>query len=153
MCVPPAKKNASGLNDEALHRESFAGWLSRMAARVVLAPLVFVRAGFGDRIIWGILGRDYIYNVSWEDPRIDRNELKLSETDHVITLASAGWKPCMQFIEFRVEVSNSLRRVVRNGRRLSFVASHVLARLVAIGWYSFFLLQKTYPSVNRTPFC
>lgn len=91
MCVPPAKKNASGLTDEALHRESFAGWLSRMAARVVLAPLVFVRAGFGDRIIWGILGRDYIYNVSWEDPRIDRNELKLSETDHVVTLASAGW--------------------------------------------------------------
>ncbi|CAN0536881.1 unnamed protein product [Ectocarpus sp. 12 AP-2014] len=52
--------------------------------------MVFLQASLGDRIIWATLGQDYIYNVSWEDPRIDRNELKLSEDDHVVTLASAG---------------------------------------------------------------
>eukprot|EP00903_Cladosiphon_okamuranus_P005824 g5766.t1 len=92
MCVPPAKNGASQPTDQqgSPSEESFARWLSRIAAGVVTAPLTFVWAGVGDRIIWGVLGRDYIYNVSWEDPRVDRNELKLSETDHVVTLASAG---------------------------------------------------------------
>lgn len=91
MCAAPTKTKASQPTDEdSSSQESFARWLSRIASRVVTAPLVFVWAGVGDRIIWGVLGRDYIYNVSWEDPRVDRNELKLSENDHVVTLASAG---------------------------------------------------------------
>ncbi|EKX35615.1 hypothetical protein GUITHDRAFT_97763 [Guillardia theta CCMP2712] len=39
-----------------------------------------------------IVGNDYtyIYNVSWEDPRIDHTVLKCTKDDHVITIASAG---------------------------------------------------------------
>lgn len=93
MCVPPAEKKkttSSTDEDSSLQQESLALWLSKIIARLVLAPLVLVSPKIGDRIIWGVLGRDYIYNVSWEDPRVDRRELNLSEKDHVVTLASAG---------------------------------------------------------------
>mmetsp|Transcript_64644 Transcript_64644/g.154320 ORF Transcript_64644/g.154320 Transcript_64644/m.154320 type:complete len:676 (+) Transcript_64644:146-2173(+) len=45
-----------------------------------------------DRIMMAIVGNDhtYIYNVSWEDPRIDHTVLKCDASDHVITIASAG---------------------------------------------------------------
>lgn len=41
-------------------------------------------------ILHRIVGFHYIYNVSWEDPRTDGNALKLTEADHVLTIASAG---------------------------------------------------------------
>ena len=36
------------------------------------------------------LNKTYIYNVSWEDPRIDMRVLDIQEDDHVLTIASAG---------------------------------------------------------------
>lgn len=36
------------------------------------------------------LNKTYIYNVSWEDPRMDQRVFNLNESDHVITIASAG---------------------------------------------------------------
>jgi ubiquinone/menaquinone biosynthesis C-methylase UbiE len=36
------------------------------------------------------LNKTYIYNVSWEDPRMDQRVFNLDESDHVITIASAG---------------------------------------------------------------
>lgn len=91
MCVIPTKKKAPQSTDQGVCHESLVRWLSRIVSRIALAPLVYLRAGVGDRIIWSVLGLTYIYNVSWEDPRVDRRELQLSENDHVITLASAGW--------------------------------------------------------------
>lgn len=66
--------------------------------RYSLKPLVVLLTPFlklfscllSDNIIWRVLGRTYIYNVSWEDPRIDHRVFGLTEEDHVITLASAG---------------------------------------------------------------
>jgi len=45
-----------------------------------------------DSIMMTLIGNDamYIYNVSWEDPRIDHTVLKCNRDDHVITIASAG---------------------------------------------------------------
>mmetsp|Transcript_12300 Transcript_12300/g.29012 ORF Transcript_12300/g.29012 Transcript_12300/m.29012 type:complete len:700 (-) Transcript_12300:473-2572(-) len=53
-----------------------------------------------DRTMFWIVGDDstYIYNVSWEDPRIDHTvltpnggaDVKYDKDDHVITIASAG---------------------------------------------------------------
>lgn len=42
-----------------------------------------------DAILSRIVGFHYLYNVSWEDPRVDREALQLTEDDHVITIASA----------------------------------------------------------------
>lgn len=42
-----------------------------------------------DWIMIRIVGFHYLYNVSWEDPRTDRQALNLDSEDHVITIASA----------------------------------------------------------------
>lgn len=69
-----------------------------VVGNILLAPAVVVLTPFlrlftkliSDQIIWRVLGHDYIYNTSWEDPRIDRREFGLTDDDHVLTLASAG---------------------------------------------------------------
>ena len=43
-----------------------------------------------DKLLMKLVGANYLYNVSWEDPRVDRETLNLSERDHVLTIASAG---------------------------------------------------------------
>eukprot|EP00292_Cryptomonas_paramecium_P004212 CAMPEP_0113690478 /NCGR_PEP_ID=MMETSP0038_2-20120614/17813_1 /TAXON_ID=2898 /ORGANISM="Cryptomonas paramecium" /LENGTH=679 /DNA_ID=CAMNT_0000611807 /DNA_START=21 /DNA_END=2060 /DNA_ORIENTATION=- /assembly_acc=CAM_ASM_000170 len=45
-----------------------------------------------DMTMFKIVGNDYtyLYNVSWEDPRIDHTVCKCTSDDHVITIASAG---------------------------------------------------------------
>lgn len=57
---------------------------------ILLTPFLKLFSVLSDNIIWRVLGRTYIYNVSWEDPRVDQRVFGLSEEDHVITLASAG---------------------------------------------------------------
>ena len=42
-----------------------------------------------DALLFKLVGANYLYNVSWEDPRVDRESLKLTERDHVLTIASA----------------------------------------------------------------
>lgn len=74
-------------------KESLAGKIVRISLKPVvfgLAPFLRLFSILSDNIIWLVLGRTYIYNVSWEDPRVDHREFKLTEEDHVITLASAG---------------------------------------------------------------
>ena len=34
--------------------------------------------------------RVYVYNVSWEDPRVDTDIMKPDSKDHVLTICSAG---------------------------------------------------------------
>ena len=43
-----------------------------------------------DIIMFALVGKTYLYNMSWEDPAIDHRVMKLNESDHVITIASAG---------------------------------------------------------------
>jgi len=43
-----------------------------------------------DKFMFWIIGKTFLYNVSWEDPRIDRRVMHLSSADHVLTIASAG---------------------------------------------------------------
>ena len=43
-----------------------------------------------DKLLFFMVGRNVIYNVNWEDPRVEREVLNLNESDNVITIASAG---------------------------------------------------------------
>ncbi|EGD83081.1 hypothetical protein PTSG_03719 [Salpingoeca rosetta] len=52
-----------------------------------------------DAILSRIVGFHYLYNVSWEDPRVDREALNLTEDDHVITIASA----CDNVLDFIID--------------------------------------------------
>ena len=45
---------------------------------------------FHDWLMKKFINYAYIYNVSWEDPRMDQEMFNLQEDDHVITIASAG---------------------------------------------------------------
>lgn len=55
-----------------------------------LWPLIWLFGKFHDKIMFKFLNKAYIYNVSWEDPRIDHRVFNLTPDDHVITIASAG---------------------------------------------------------------
>lgn len=45
---------------------------------------------FSDRSFHAIHSRNLVYNTCWEDPRLDRQALKLSSDDRVMVITSAG---------------------------------------------------------------
>lgn len=55
-----------------------------------LAPFIYLFSKIHDKLMFNFLNNTYIYNVSWEDPRMDHRVFHLNEEDHVITIASAG---------------------------------------------------------------
>lgn len=54
------------------------------------SPLMWAFSLVHDKIMMKFLNRTYIYNVSWEDPRMDHRVFNLQKDDHIITIASAG---------------------------------------------------------------
>eukprot|EP00916_Digyalum_oweni_P024082 GHVL01039856.1.p1 GENE.GHVL01039856.1~~GHVL01039856.1.p1 ORF type:complete len:645 (+),score=111.73 GHVL01039856.1:47-1981(+) len=53
-------------------------------------PIIMILTYFTDRILTYLVDSCYIYNVSWEDPRIDLNVMNLKTSDKIITICSAG---------------------------------------------------------------
>ena len=43
-----------------------------------------------DKLMFNLIGNQVIYNISWEDPRIDRALLNLGPDDVMMMLTSAG---------------------------------------------------------------
>ena len=44
-----------------------------------------------DTVMDAILARKIIYNVAWEDPRVDGKLLKLGAKDRLLMLTTGGW--------------------------------------------------------------
>jgi betaine lipid synthase len=67
-------------------------WATILASvlTVILAPILFVLHLLHDTVMMRVINRTWIYNMSWEDPRIDQRVLNLGKEDHVITISSAG---------------------------------------------------------------
>jgi betaine lipid synthase len=57
---------------------------------ICFSPMIWFFAQVHDKLMFKFLGKAYIYNVSWEDPRMDHRVFNLNEEDHIITIASAG---------------------------------------------------------------
>lgn len=57
---------------------------------LAMSPFIYFTALIHDKLMFKFLNKTYIYNVSWEDPRMDQRVFDLNESDHVITIASAG---------------------------------------------------------------
>jgi ubiquinone/menaquinone biosynthesis C-methylase UbiE len=55
-----------------------------------VTPTMYLFSLIHDKLMFKFLNKTYIYNVSWEDPRMDQRVFNLDESDHVITIASAG---------------------------------------------------------------
>jgi S-adenosylmethionine-diacylglycerol 3-amino-3-carboxypropyl transferase len=56
----------------------------------VNATVKQVLGGLQDKAMYSLLGKEIVYNVSWEDPRVDCELLDLGPTDTVMMLASGG---------------------------------------------------------------
>jgi S-adenosylmethionine:diacylglycerol 3-amino-3-carboxypropyl transferase/ubiquinone/menaquinone biosynthesis C-methylase UbiE len=56
----------------------------------ISTPFLWLFSMIHDNIMFKFLNSSYIYNVSWEDPRMDQRVFNLGSDDHVITIASAG---------------------------------------------------------------
>lgn len=56
----------------------------------VVTPFIWMFSQVHDKIMYQFLDSYYIYNVSWEDPRMDQRVFNLGEKDHILTIASAG---------------------------------------------------------------
>ena len=81
---------------KARFQPSFS-FIARLILRSILlllicafAPFLIVFALFHDWLMKKFINYAYIYNVSWEDPRMDQEVFNLKEDDHIITIASAG---------------------------------------------------------------
>mmetsp|Transcript_30702 Transcript_30702/g.40558 ORF Transcript_30702/g.40558 Transcript_30702/m.40558 type:complete len:724 (-) Transcript_30702:686-2857(-) len=57
---------------------------------VIFFPFVWLFGVIHDKLMMKFINACYIYNVSWEDPRMDQEVFDLDEDDHIITIASAG---------------------------------------------------------------
>lgn len=66
---------------------------------LLLSPFIWMFALVHDKLMFLFLNKTYIYNVSWEDPRMDQRVFNLDESDHVITIASAGCNALDYIIE------------------------------------------------------
>lgn len=49
-----------------------------------------IRNWLGDRCFSFVHQKNLVYNTCWEDPRLDRQALRLTEDDHVLVITSAG---------------------------------------------------------------
>lgn len=56
----------------------------------IATPILLVLLVCHDLIMFALVGKTYLYNMSWEDPAIDQRVFNLKNDDHVITIASAG---------------------------------------------------------------
>jgi betaine lipid synthase len=66
---------------------------------LLLSPILMTVSFLHDKVMFKFLNKTYIYNVSWEDPRMDHRVFHLDEQDHVITIASAGCNALDYIIE------------------------------------------------------
>lgn len=66
---------------------------------ISVSPFIWLFSVIHDKLMFNFLNNTYIYNVSWEDPRMDHRVFNLKEDDHVITIASAGCNALDYIIE------------------------------------------------------
>lgn len=78
---------------------------------VCVSPFIWMFAQIHDKLMFKFLNKTYIYNVSWEDPRMDQRVFNLNESDHVITIASAGCNVLDYIIEVSLTISDTYQEL------------------------------------------
>lgn len=116
------------------------------------APLLLIFALFHDWLMKKFINYAYIYNVSWEDPRMDQEVFNLKDDDHVITIASAG----CNVLDYIIEGAR-VTAVDFNACQIALteLKSVAIQRLEFPEFFAIFakndtaLLRKLYPTVLR----
>ncbi len=116
------------------------------------APFLLLFALCHDWLMKKFINYAYIYNVSWEDPRMDQEVFNLTEDDHVITIASAG----CNVLDYIIEGAR-VTAVDFNACQIALTELKAVA-IQRLEWTQFFaifakndtaLLRELYPTVLR----
>jgi S-adenosylmethionine:diacylglycerol 3-amino-3-carboxypropyl transferase/ubiquinone/menaquinone biosynthesis C-methylase UbiE len=76
-----------------------------------------------DKLMFNLIGNQIIYNISWEDPRIDRALLKLGPDDVLMMLTSAG----CNVLDYLLEGPKKIVSVDLNPRQNALLAIKLAA--------------------------
>jgi S-adenosylmethionine-diacylglycerol 3-amino-3-carboxypropyl transferase len=118
-----------------------AGWLSGMLNKLQ------------DDAMFTLIGRSIIYNVSWEDPRIDCELLDIGPTDTVLMLTSGG----CNVLDMALEGADRVVAADLNPRQNALLELKMVA-VKALSFEQFFqlfaksneaLFREVYPSHLR----
>lgn len=105
------------------------------------------------RVFRLVHGRNLVYNTCWEDPRLDREALRLSSDDNVLVITSAGCNA----LDYALDEPQSVHAVDMNPRQNALLELKQ-AGIRALDYEDFFQLfgnghwpavRSAYPSVLR----
>ena len=82
-----------------------------------------------------------IYNISWEDPRVEREELKLSPDDVVLTISSAG----CNVLDYLLEKPKHITAVDLNEAQLAVLDLKLACVAAKMPQHDFFALWGCRP--------
>jgi len=94
--MPLLSKKSQVEREETIRRKLVNNELNPVADAILtlflmfLSPFIAIFAAIHDKLMFKFLNKTWIYNVSWEDPRMDHRVFHLGEDDHIVTIASAG---------------------------------------------------------------
>jgi hypothetical protein len=105
------------------------------------AVLIFVDTYTRGFIELAIKEQKVIYNISWEDPRVEREELKLSSDDVVLTISSAG----CNVLDYLLEKPKHITAVDLNEAQLAVLDLKLACVAAKMPQHDFFALWGCHP--------
>jgi S-adenosylmethionine:diacylglycerol 3-amino-3-carboxypropyl transferase/ubiquinone/menaquinone biosynthesis C-methylase UbiE len=119
---------------------------------ISMTPLFWIFGKIHDKIMFMFLGKTYIYNVSWEDPRMDQRVFNLGPDDHVITIASAGCNVLDYIIEGAKVTAvdfNSCQIALTELKKVAIMHLDFPQFFAIFGMSDMELLRRVYPNKLR----
>eukprot|EP01038_Epipyxis_sp_PR26KG_P004359 gene4359-6167_t len=117
-----------------------------------VTPFIWMFALVHDKLMFKFLNKTYIYNVSWEDPRMDHRVFNLDESDHVITIASAGCNVLDYIIEGAAVTAvdfNSCQIALTELKKVAIINLDYDAFFEIFSKSNMGLLREVYPTKLR----
>ena len=105
------------------------------------AVLIFADTYTRGFIALAIKEQKVIYNISWEDPRVEREELKLSSDDVVLTISSAG----CNVLDYLLEKPKHITAVDLNEAQLAVLDLKLACVAAKMPQHDFFALWGCHP--------
>ncbi|KAJ1421002.1 hypothetical protein B484DRAFT_399665 [Ochromonadaceae sp. CCMP2298] len=116
-----------------------------------VTPFIWMFAQIHDKLMFKFLNKTYIYNVSWEDPRMDHRVFNLNEQDHVITIASAGCNALDYIIEGAMVTAvdfNLCQIALTELKKVAIIELEFEAFFEIFSKSNMKLLQEVYPQLR-----
>lgn len=151
----PAKTSAE--KEARLRRKLVNNELNPIADAILsivllcVTPVIWAFAQIHDKLMFKFLNKTYIYNVSWEDPRMDHRVFNLTEKDHIITIASAGCNVLDYIIEGAMVTAvdfNSCQIALTELKKVAIIQLEFDAFFEIFSKSNMKLLKEVYPKLR-----